>query len=65
MEKVSKKEDTFTRQEVIEMLREMQEESIHTVGFINGHLAQLWVVRDLIGKRIKKLDGEEVEYTVK
>ena len=60
-----KYEETYSRNEVIEMLQEMQKESAKTQGFFIGHLATLWVVRDLIGKRIKEIGGEEIPYTVK
>lgn len=57
--------ETYTRDEVIEMLQEMQKESVKTQGFIAGHLTQLWVIRDLIGKRIHEIGGDEISYTVK
>ena len=56
--------DTYTREEVIEMLREMQQETINCVGFIQGTVTQLWVVKDLLGERIEKLGGESVKYKV-
>ena len=56
--------DTYTREEVIEMLREMQQETIECVGFIAGTVTQLWVVKDLLGERIEKLGGKSVEYKV-
>lgn len=56
--------DTYTREEVITMLREMQQETINCVGFIQGTVTQLWVVRDLLGERIEKLGGESVKYKV-
>lgn len=43
----------------------MQQSAITTQGFIAGHLATLWVVRDLIGEQIKELGGEEIAYKVK
>ena len=56
--------DTYTKEEVITMLREMQQETIECVGFIQGTVTQLWVVKDLLGERIEKLGGESVEYKV-
>lgn len=43
-----KNKETYTKDEVIEMLQGMQHSAINTQGFIVGHLATLWVVRDLI-----------------
>lgn len=60
-----KNKETYTKDEVIEMLQGMQQSAITTQGFIVGHLATLWVVRDLIGKQIKELGGEEIAYKVK
>ncbi len=60
-----KNKETYTKDEVIEMLQGMQQSAITTHGFIVGHLATLWVVRDLIGERIKELGGEEIAYKVK
>ena len=57
--------ETYTKDEVIEMLQGMQQSAITTQGFIAGHLATLWVVRDLIGEQIKELGGEEIAYKVK
>ena len=54
-----KNKENYTKDEVIEMLQGMQQ------GFIVGHLATLWVVRDLIGEQIKELGGEEIAYKVK
>lgn len=56
--------DTYTREEVITMFREMQQETINCVGFIRGTVTQLWVVKDLLGERIEKLGGESVKYKV-
>ena len=60
-----KNKETYTKDEVIEMLQGMQQSAITTQGFIAGHLVTLWVVRDLIGKQIKELGGEEIAYKVK
>lgn len=56
--------EVYTKQEVIELLQEMQQESLKTKGLIVGTLTTLWVVRDLIGKRIKEMGGTEVPYEV-
>lgn len=60
-----KNKENYTKDEVIEMLQGMQQSVINTQGFIVGHLATLWVVRDLIGEQIKELGGEEIAYKVK
>lgn len=60
-----KNKETYTKDEVIEMLQGMQQSAITTQGFIAGHLTTLWVVRDLIGEQIKELGGEEIAYKVK
>lgn len=57
--------EMYTKEEVIALLQEMQEEALHTQGFVIGHVTQIWVVSDLIGKRIKNLGGNEVPYMVK
>jgi len=59
------KKETFTREEVIEMLKEMQTETAKCQGFIIGHVSQLWVIRDMLGKRIEGLGGEGIQITVK
>lgn len=59
-----KKKEMYTRDEVIEMLREMQAEAVRTRGFVIGHVTQIWVVSELLGERIKALGGEEVPYTI-
>lgn len=56
--------DTYTREEVIEMLREIQKETCECVGFIVGTVSQLWVVDDLLGKRISDIGGESIDYKV-
>lgn len=52
------KKDTYTREEVIEMLKEMQMETKNCVGFIVGMVTQGWVIKDMLGKRIEELGGE-------
>lgn len=44
--------------EVIEMLKEMQLETAKCVGFIEGTVTQAWVIKKLLGERIKKLGGK-------
>ena len=46
----------MTNSEVIEMLKEMQEKTAHTMGFFIGHVTQLWVIRDLLGAKIAELE---------
>ena len=52
------KKDTYTREEVIEMLKEMQMETFKCIGFIVGMVTQAWVIKDMLGKRIEELGGE-------
>ena len=52
------KKDTYTREEVIEMLKEMQMETFKCIGFIAGMVTQAWVIKDMLGKRIAELGGE-------
>ena len=54
------KKDTYTREEVIEMLKEMQTETFKCVGFIVGMVTQGWVIKDMLGKRIEELGGESI-----
>ena len=56
--------DTYIKEEVIEMLREMQQETCDCIGFIVGTVFQLWVVDELLGKRISDLGGESIDYKV-
>lgn len=49
----------MTDKEVIEMLKEMQKETAHTMGFIVGHVAQAWVIRDLPGAKIAELESRK------
>lgn len=42
--------------EVIEMLKEMQERTAHTMGFFIGHVTQRWVINDLLGSKIAELE---------
>lgn len=54
-------EEMMTKEQVIELLRNMQEETCRTQGFFAGHVTQLWVVRDLLGKKIEELGGKSIE----
>ena len=56
--------ETYTREEVIQMLQEMQQSTCKCVGFIHGMVSQLWVVRDLLGEKITELGGESIDYKV-
>lgn len=51
----------FTKEEVVEMLQEMQKEAAKCVGFFAGHVTQLWVIRDMLGKRIETLGGKSID----
>lgn len=48
----------MTNLEVIEMLKEMQEKTEHTVGFFVGNVTKEWGIRDLLGSRISELEKE-------
>lgn len=54
-------QDTFTKEEVVMMLRDMQVEAAKCTGFIIGMVTQLWVVKELLGDRLKKLGDEGIE----
>lgn len=58
------KKDTYTREEVIEMLTEMQKETAHTNGFFAGHVTQLWVIKTMLGNKIEELGGEGIQVTI-
>lgn len=51
------------KQEVIDMLKEMQIETAKCRGFFAGHVTQAWVIQDLLGKKIEELGG--VPYIIK
>lgn len=57
-------QDTFTKEEVIMMLRNMQVEAAKCTGFIAGMVAQLWVVRDLLGDRLNKLGVDGIKINI-
>ena len=44
--------EMYTKQEVVEMLKDMQRETSECVGFFVGQVSQLWVIKDLIEKRL-------------
>ena len=56
-----KDKETYTKEEVIEMLKDMQIKTCHTTGFIYGHVTQMWVIKDLLGDRIEQLGGKGIE----
>ena len=58
------KKEVYTREEVIEMLTEMQKEAAKCQGFFVGHVTTLWVVKDMLGKRIEELGGEGIEIII-
>lgn len=57
--------ETFTKDEVIEMLRQMQQETAECCGFIVGTVTQAWVIKDMLGKRIEELGGGETKLSFK
>ncbi len=57
-------QDTFTKEEVVMMLRDMQVEAAKCSGFIAGMVAQLWVVRDLLGDRLNKLGDDGIKINI-
>ena len=57
--------DIFTKEEVCEMLREMQMETVKCQGFIIGHVTQLWVIREMLGKRIEELGEMGIDIVIK
>lgn len=57
--------ETFTKEEVCEMLREMQLETVRCQGFIVGHVTQLWVIREMLGKRIEELGEKGIDIVIK
>ena len=38
------------------MLKEMQEETAHTMGFFIGHVTHVWVINELLGRKIAELE---------
>ena len=58
------KKEMYTREEVIEMLKQMQRETANCTGFFAGHVTQLWVIKDMLGKRIEDLGGESIEIKI-
>ena len=56
--------EMYTKQEVVDMLKDMQRETGKCVGFFAGHVTQLWVIKDLIEKRLNDMGetGVEVRY---
>lgn len=50
-----KNKEMYTKQEVVEMLKDMQRETGECVGFFVGQVSQLWVIKDLIEKRLNDM----------
>ena len=46
------------------MLKQMQRETVKCTGFFAGHVTQLWVIKDMLGKRIEDLGGESIEIKI-
>ena len=42
--------------DVINMLKEMLEETAHTMGFFVGHVTHAWVINELLGNKIAELE---------
>ena len=57
--------EVYTIEEVIKILQDMQKETVNCVGFIAGTVTQLWVIKDLIGKRLEDMGGESIPYEVR
>ena len=57
--------EIFTKEEVCEMLRKMQMETVRCQGFIIGHVTQLWVIREMLGKRIEELGEKGIDIAIK
>ena len=57
--------EIFTKEEVCEMLRKMQMETVRCQGFIIGHVTQLWVIREMLGKRIEELGEKGIDIVIK
>lgn len=49
--------ESYSKDEVIEMLRQMQKETANCYSFIVGTVTQAWVIKDMLGKRIEALGG--------
>ena len=56
--------EMYTKQEVVEMLKDMQRETGECVGFFVGQVSQLWVIKDLIEKRLNDMGETGVEELV-
>lgn len=59
------KKEIFTKEEVCAMLREMQMETVKCQGFVIGHVTQLWVIREMLGKRIGELGEKGIDIVIK
>lgn len=56
--------EMYTKQEVVEMLKDMQRETGECVGFFVGQVSQLWVIKDLTEKRLNDMGETGVEVRV-
>lgn len=54
----------FTKEEVVERLQEMQKETAKCQVFFAGHVTQLWVIKDMLGKRIEMLGGKSIDIKI-
>lgn len=54
--------EMYTKQEVVEMLKDMQRETGECVGFFVGQVSQLWVIKDLIEKRLNDMGETVLKY---
>lgn len=59
-----KQKETYTREEVIEMLKQMQRETAKCNGFFAGHVTQMWVIKSMLGERIEALGGKSIEIKI-
>ena len=57
--------EIYPKEEVIALLKEMQGEAAKCQGFIVGHVTQLWVIQDMLGKRIHALGGEGIKVEIR
>lgn len=61
---IMENKEMYTKQEVVEMLKDMQRETGECVGFFVGQVSQLWVIKDLIEKRLNDMGETGVEVRV-
>ncbi len=58
---MNERKETYTREEVIELLKGLQIRAINCQGFIVGTLTKIFVVKSLLGDTIEKLGGQSVD----